>query len=136
MGVLHISANRDCLGQVLSFIDEALEAADCPMKAQMQIDLAVEELFVNIADYAYTSGKGDAEIGIEIYGEPKTVEIVFSDRGIPYDPVKKVDPDTSLPAEERQIGGLGIFLAKKSMDDIFYTRSDGKNILTIRKILK
>ena len=106
------------------------------MKAQIQLDVAVEEIFVNIANYAYTPNVGSATIRTEL--EPKTgmVAITFVDTGIPYDPLKKEDPDVSLPVEERQIGGLGIYMVKKSMDDMLYKYKDGQNILTIKKRIR
>ena len=106
------------------------------MKAQMQIDVAVEELFVNIASYAYQPGVGSATVRLETEQEPLTVAITFIDRGVPYDPLAKADPDVTLSAEEREIGGLGIYMVKKSMDGMAYQYKDGQNILTIRKKLR
>ena len=128
-----IDALTDNLPQVISFVDEQLEAADCPMKIQMQIDIAVEEIFVNIAHYAYNPDVGTAKVRVEVLGEPPAVDITFIDNGIPYDPLAKADPDVTLSAEERQIGGLGIFMVKKSMDDVKYEYLDGHNILTLKK---
>lgn len=132
---LKIPANVENLDQVLLFVDSYLEESGCSLKTQMQIDVAVEELFVNIAHYAYVPGSGEAEISIWVEDEPKTVVIRFRDSGIPYNPLAKEDPDVTLSAEERQIGGLGIFMVKKSMDDIQYQRDAGQNILTIKKNL-
>ena len=128
-----IDALTDNLPQVISFVDEQLEAADCPMKIQMQIDIAVEEIFVNIAHYAYNPDVGTAKVRVEVLGEPPAVDITFIDNGIPYDPLAKADPDVTLSAEERQIGGLGIFMVKKTMDDVKYEYLDGHNILTLKK---
>jgi anti-sigma regulatory factor (Ser/Thr protein kinase) len=136
MKELEIEALTENLPQVLSFLDEQLEAAGCPMKIQMQIDIAVEEIFVNIAHYAYNPEIGTAKVRVEVLGDPPTVDITFIDQGIPYDPLAKADPDVTLSAEERQIGGLGIFMVKKTMDDVVYHYEDGKNILTIRKVLE
>ena len=133
MNELTLEARVENLDQVLSFVDGYLEQLGCPMKAQLQIDVAVEELFVNIAHYAYKPGIGSATIRVEAAQEPPAVSITFIDRGTPYDPLKKPDPDVTLSAEERQIGGLGIYMVKKSMDDIQYRYEDGQNILTIRK---
>lgn len=133
MKELELEALTDNLPQVLSFIDEQLEAADCPMKIQMQIDIAVEEIFVNIAHYAYNPEIGTAKVRVEVQGEPPAVDITFIDNGVPYDPLAKSDPDVTLSAEERQIGGLGIFMVKKSMDDVKYEYLDGHNILTLKK---
>jgi anti-sigma regulatory factor (Ser/Thr protein kinase) len=125
---------------VTDFVNAELEALDCPMKAQMQIDVAIDELFGNIAHYAYKdheSGKpGMANVEVSSSkDEPPQVVITFTDCGIPYNPLENEDPDVTLSAEERKIGGLGIFLVKKTMDDISYEYKDGKNILTIKKNL-
>ena len=135
MKELTIEAEIENLDKVIGFVDEQLEALECPMKAQMQIDVAVEEIFVNIASYAYVPGKGSATICVAWEEDPKTVSITFIDRGVPYDPLKKEDPDVSLPAAERAIGGLGIFMVKKSMDEMTYEYRDGQNVLCIRKRL-
>lgn len=130
---LRIPAKKENLNRVLGFVDEILEAAGCPMKTQMQIDVAVEEIFINVASYAYTPGIGEVEIDLSI--EDGTSEAVFEvrDRGVPFDPLQKEDPDTSLSAEERAVGGLGIFMVKKSMDSVSYQYEDGQNILTMKK---
>jgi sigma-B regulation protein RsbU (phosphoserine phosphatase) len=133
MKKITVDATTENLQQVLSFVDAELEAADCPMKTQMQIDVAVEELFVNIANYAYAPGSGTAVIGVDV--QDGVAKITFADSGIPYDPLKKEDPDVQLPAEEREIGGLGILIVKKTMDDLFYEYRDGQNLLTICKKL-
>ena len=132
---LDIEADVSNLDKVLAFVDEQLEAYGCSPKIQMQIDVAVEEIFVNIASYAYNPEKGSAGICVETQEDPLVVTITFTDNGIPYDPLKKPDPDVTLSAEERQIGGLGIYMVKKSMDDISYEYKDGRNILTIKKNL-
>ncbi|MBO5555566.1 MAG: SpoIIE family protein phosphatase [Oscillospiraceae bacterium] len=119
------------LDRVLAFVDQTLEEMDCPMKAQMQIDLALEEAFVNVASYAYGSGQGT--VTIELDAEPGTVTIRLVDQGMPFDPMAKADPDLTLPTEEREIGGLGIFMVKKSMDEVRYEYRDGQNILTMKK---
>ena len=133
MKELKIKASIENLEQVIAFVDEELEKNDCSMKTQIQIDVAVEEIFVNIASYAYQPGEGDATIIVDVVQDPTRVEITFIDTGIEYDPMKKEDPDITLSAEERQIGGLGIFMVKKSMDDMIYNYNDGKNILKIIK---
>ncbi len=133
---LTVDADVDRLPQVLSFIDEKLEEGGCSPKVQIQLDIAVEEIFVNIAHYAYSPDKGEADISIEIVGDPAEAIIEFRDRGMFFDPLKKPDPDTTLSSEERQIGGLGIYMVKKSMDDVTYRYEDEQNILTIRKKLQ
>lgn len=115
------------------FVNAQLEEIDCPMKAQMQIDIAIDELFGNIAHYAYNPETGPATVRVEVTEEPISVIITFIDHGVPYDPLKQEDPDISLSAEERSIGGLGVFMVKKTMDEISYEYRDGKNILRIRK---
>lgn len=126
-----VSENLD---QVLAYLDVQLENWDCPMRTQMQLDVAVEELFVNIANYAYGESRGTAQISIDLLPE-RIVQITFCDTGIPYNPLQKPDPDINIPLEERQIGGLGIYLVKKSMDEVLYRYEDGQNILTIRKAI-
>ena len=133
MKEITLDAELGNLDEVLAFVDSCLEELECPMKAQMQIDVAVEEIFVNIASYAYEGQPGSATIRMEVGQDPKSVAITFLDRGIPYNPVEKEDPDVSLPIEKRRIGGLGIYMVKKSMDEMLYERRDGYNILTIIK---
>lgn len=135
MKEMTIDALLENFASVQDFVDEQLEAAECPMKIQMQIDIAVEEIFVNIAHYAYALGTGTAEISMEITDSPKTALITFSDSGTPYNPLDKPDPDVTLSAEERKIGGLGIYMVKKSMDEMRYEYSDGRNRLTLVKKL-
>lgn len=133
MKEMNIEATIDNIPTVTAWVDEQLEALDCPMKAQMQIDIAIDELFSNIARYAYNPETGPATVRVEVVENPMAVVITFIDKGIPYDPLKQEDPNTHLPAEEREIGGLGIFMVKKTMDDINYEYKDGQNILTIKK---
>ncbi|MBR6206541.1 MAG: ATP-binding protein [Oscillospiraceae bacterium] len=130
---LELEAVVENLPYVQEFIDSHLEKTGCPPRAQMQIGLAAEEIFVNIASYAYAPEKGRAKVRVEVSGDPVTVTITFLDRGMPYDPLQKEDPDVTLPAEERDIGGLGILLTKKTMDDVAYEYRDGQNILTLKK---
>ena len=132
---LDVEADKDNLDEVTAFINERLATYDCPMKTQMQLEVAIEEIFVNIASYAYTSGKGRAIVRVEIEPDPLAVAITFIDRGIPYDPLAKEDPDITLSAEERKIGGLGIFMVKKTMDEVDYQYDNGRNILRIKKKL-
>ena len=133
MTELTIEARTENLEEVLAFVDRNLEERGCPMKAQMQIDIAVEELFVNISRYAYDTVTGPATVRVDIAEDPLRAVITFIDHGKPYDPLAKEDPDVTLSAEERQIGGLGIYMVKKSMDDILYEYKDGQNILIIKK---
>ena len=133
MADLTVDALVSNLDQVLAFVDSQLETMDCSMKAQMQIDVAVEEIYVNIANYAYAPETGKAYISVRPDPDNASVTIEFRDNGIPFDPLAKADPDVTLSAEERNIGGLGIYMVKKSMDAMEYSRKDGQNILTITK---
>lgn len=133
--VLNVEATDESLEKVIAFVEEILEQHDTPMKTVMQIDLAVEEIFVNIAHYAYAPEVGHATVKVEVKDDPLQIIITFMDEGIPYDPLAKEDPDITLSAEERRIGGLGVFLVKKNMDDVTYAYENGKNVLTISKKL-
>ena len=133
MKELTIAATVENIEVVTDFVNEQLEVLDCPMKAQMQIDIAIDELFGNIAHYAYNPDVGEATVRVEVVEDPMAVLITFIDKGVPYDPLAKADPNTTLSAEEREIGGLGIFMVKKTMDEISYAYKDGQNILTIKK---
>ena len=132
---LELDAATENLDEVQSFVDERLEKADCPPKAQMQIGVAVEEIFVNIANYAYAPERGKAKVRVEVSEDPVTVSITFLDHGIPYDPLAREDPNINASAADREVGGLGIFMTKKLMDDVAYDYKDGQNILTLRKRL-
>ena len=126
-------AKTDALPDVLGYVEQALEQFGCPMKTQMAICVALEEVFVNVAHYAYGEGEGDMTLGIGF--RDGTVTFRMTDKGVPFDPLQKPDPDITLSAEEREIGGLGIFIAKKTMDTIGYTYENGENILTMTKKL-
>lgn len=132
---MEIEAVTSNLLEVLGFVDGYLEKIDCPAKVQMQIEIAVEEIFTNIANYAYAPEIGRAKIRVEAASNDSDVRITFIDRGVPYDPLAKEDPDITLSAEDRAIGGLGIFMVKKSMEGMHYEYKDGQNILTIEKKL-
>ncbi|MBO4992421.1 MAG: ATP-binding protein [Firmicutes bacterium] len=133
MKELTVDATVENIEVVTDFVNEQLEALSCSMKAQMQIDIAIDELFGNIANYAYDPEVGPATVRVEVVDAPLSVVITFIDHGVPYDPLKQEDPDTTRAAEEREIGGLGIYIVKKSMDEISYEYKDGQNILRIRK---
>ena len=133
MKELTVAARVDNVGVITEFVDAQLEALDCPMKAQMQIDIAIDELFSNIAFYAYENGEGEATVRLEEVEDPHAVRITFIDGGKPYNPLEAEEPDITLSAEERKIGGLGIFMVKKSMDELSYEYKDGKNMLSILK---
>ena len=135
MKELTLRATVENILTVTAFAEEYLESLDLPLKAIMEINIAIDELFGNIAHYAYNPETGDATVRVEVVEDPMAVVITFIDKGVPYDPLKHADPNTTLSAEEREIGGLGIFMVKKTMDDITYEYKDGQNILTIKKNL-
>ena len=132
---IEVDADDSKLDTVMEFLEQNLETVDCSPKAQMQICVAAEEIFVNIAHYAYGSETGKATVRVELSGDPVTVTITFMDNGVPFDPLAKEDPDVTLAADERKIGGLGIFMTKKTMDDVTYEYKDGKNILQMKKMI-
>ncbi len=118
---------------VTAFIDGELEKAGCSPRAWMQIDIAIDELFSNISHYAYAPLKGPATVRCDVDKENDVVSVTFLDQGVPYNPLAHQDPDVTISAEKRAIGGLGIFMVRKSMDEICYEYRDGFNMLTIRK---
>jgi anti-sigma regulatory factor (Ser/Thr protein kinase) len=136
MREMDIAATLENLDTVMAFVDQQLEEVGCSMKAQMQIDIAVEEVYVNIAHYAYNPEVGGVTIRVQIEEDPLAVILTFIDKGKPYDPLAKEDPDVTLAAEDRQIGGLGIFMVKKSMDNVSYEYNEGRNVLTLKKNLE
>ena len=126
-------ANVEALSDVLGFVDQTLEKYECPMKIQTAICVAIEEVFVNVARYAYGDEEGDMTLGIGFDPESREITFQLTDKGTPFDPLKKPDPDITLSAEDREIGGLGIFITKKTMDTLNYVYENGKNILTMIK---
>ena len=131
-----VDATLENLDKVIQFVEEHLERVGCLQKIKTEIDVAVDEIFANISSYAYSPKVGDATIKIEFDNELKEVEITFIDSGKPYNPLEKEDPDVTLPLEKRKIGGLGIYMVKKSMDDMKYEYKNNHNILKIKKKLK
>lgn len=123
------------LNEVLAFVEEELELAECPMKYVIALQVSIEEIFVNIARYAYTDG-GEVTIGIEYDSDNGAIMFRMEDEGVPFNPLAKKDPDITLSAEEREIGGLGIYLMKQTMDEASYSYENGKNILTMVRKLK
>ena len=126
-------ARLDALSDVLGFVDRTLEECECSMKIQTAICVAVEEVFVNVARYAYGDGEGDVTLGIGFDAGSREITFRMTDKGTPFDPLKKPDPDITLSAEEREIGGLGIFITKKTMDSVSYSYENGENVLTMIK---
>lgn len=132
MPSLTIDAKRDNLDKVLEFINNELLRFECEEMLLTKIDIAVEEIFVNISSYAYEN-QGEVEISCNVFEDNFMVEIELKDSGKPYNPLKRDNPDINLTIEEREIGGLGIFMTKKLMDDVKYKYENGKNVLSIYK---
>ena len=126
-------AKTESLSDVLGFVEETLEGFDCPMKIQTALCVAIEEVFVNVAHYAYPDGEGDMSLHIGFDEQTRVVTFQMTDKGIPFDPLTKPEPDITLSAEEREIGGLGIFIAKKTMDSLNYAYINEENVLTMIK---
>ncbi len=135
MREIQIEANTARLYELQAFFDEELERAGCPPELQLELDMVVEEIFVNIASYAYPEDATEkpARAAIDFNDETRTVLLRFYDRGRPYDPLSGKMPDLSLPAEERPIGGLGVYLVREVMDKVTYEYRDGYNILSAEK---
>lgn len=128
-------ATIEALPDVQGFFEAELEKVDCSMKTQIAIGIAIEEVFVNVAHYAYPDGVGTATAGFAFDKESRTATFQIRDRGVPFDPLTKEDPDITLSAEERDIGGLGIFITRKTMDSVTYNYQNDENILTMKKII-
>lgn len=131
-----VPAELEKLKDVNDFIVEKLDELDCPPRAQVQLEIAIEEIFVNIANYAYNPVIGKATVRMDVDEDARRVSLRFEDEGTPYNPLAREDPDITLGVEDRGIGGLGIYMTKKSMDDVVYSYEDGKNILVITKQIK
>ena len=131
MSSLKIPAVLENLESSIDFVKQQFTAAGFGDKELLRIHLACEEAFVNVINYAYQDGQGDMIIDVTCRDDSCT--IMLSDQGVPYDPMAKEDPDLDVPIEERQIGGLGIFMVKEIMDDVRYEYRDGYNILTLVK---
>ena len=134
MKELTLEARVENIDAATDFINGELKALGCPMKVQTQIDIALDEVLANVASYAYPHGIGEVTVRLETETEPRAAVITILDRGIPFDPLKNDDPDVTLSLEEREIGGLGVFLVKKTMDEVSYEHRDGKNILRLKKV--
>ena len=118
MKSITVEAKIENVDKVTEFVNEVLKEKECPLKVQMQLDVAIDEIFGNIAYYAYGKGSGNATIQIEMEDNPPKITLIFIDQGIPYNPLENKDPDITLDIEDREIGGLGIFLVKKTMDEL------------------
>ena len=134
MEELTIEAKIENLTNVKKFITSALKEKDCSIKIIMQMELVVEEIFVNVANYAYSPKVGNVTLQRIFENTPPSIKITFIDGGVEFNPLEKDDPNINADIDERNIGGLGIFLIKKIVDEISYERKDGKNILKIKKL--
>ena len=118
---------------VQDWIREHLASIPCSVRTLLELDMIVEEVFINIANYAYGKQIGKAWVDLSMDDSGKHLIMTFRDKGIPYDPLKKETPDLKSPAEKRAIGGLGIFLVHEYSDSLSYQYKDGENQLTISK---
>ena len=135
MKAITVEAHIENTAKVSAFATDALEEIGCPPKAVMQFDVAIDEIFSNIARYAYAPGVGPVTVRFETQAEPKAAMLTFIDKGKPFDPLQAKEPDITASAEDRPVGGLGIFLVKKTMDEVTYEYRDGQNILRLKKLL-
>ncbi len=134
--VREFPAKIEELSNVQRFFDEELEKVGCDAKKQLSISIAIEEVFANIAHYAYSNEEGSVKAEFSFDPSENIAKFRFRDKGMPFDPLKKMDPDITLKADERKVGGLGIFIVKKTMDSLDYRYVKGENILTMKKKLK
>jgi len=132
---LGVPAKIESWARVRDFLESYLEKRDCTPREQTQVLIAAEEIFINIASYAYEGEGGSAVVRLKLE-QGNVLSLQFEDGGKPYNPLENEDPDIALSAEEREVGGLGIYLVKKSMDNVTYQYVDGKNCLTLVKRLK
>lgn len=115
------------------FLEDSLSELNVSMAEDMKINLVMEELFVNIANYAYAPDHGWARIQTEVFPDQNAIEITVIDQGVEFNPLSRKDPDVTVSAKERGIGGLGIYMAKTEVDEMKYRRQDDENILWLRK---
>lgn len=135
---IEVKADGSSFEQVMEFLRKQIGEAGCPPEMIDRIEIAAEEIFVNISSYAYSAediaqGKDRATVSCLTDDETHEVDITFIDQGTPYNPLAREDPDITAPTEEREIGGLGIFMVKKMMDDVEYSHDGCSNKLVIRK---
>ena len=133
MSDLKITATLENMEKVQAFVQEKLDKYSVSEKIKAQIDIAVEEIFVNIANYAYGDKSGNAILSFGFDENERLMTLVVKDNGTPFNPLEKAEPDITLSADEREIGGLGIFITKKTMDTVSYSYENGQNILTMTK---
>ena len=135
MKEITIDALIENINTVTAFVDDLLDEIDCPMKSKIQIHIVIDEIFGNICHYAYKDSVGTVTVSVEFQNTPKTICLTFTDNGIPYNPLETEDPDITLSSEERNIGGLGIYLVKRNMDEIKYEYINKQNRLWMEKKL-
>ena len=135
MNSIIVSATDKDPNPIVEFVQKELSQHECPPKAMYQIEVAIEEILVNIVSYAGLSSDDGIEIRCDVLTDPLRVVLEFLDKGVPFDPLVKEDPDISVEGIMGREGGLGIFMVKQMMDDVSYSYEDGKNTLTILKNL-
>ena len=135
MKEITVDATIENMNTVTAFVDDFLDQIACPMKSKIQINIVIDEIFGNICHYAYKDSIGAVTVRVESGNTPKAVFLIFTDNGIPYNPLETEDPDITLSSEERKIGGLGIYLVKKNMDEMKYEYVDQQNRLWMEKRL-
>ena len=135
MKEITVDATIENMDTVTAFVDDFLDQIACPMKSKIQINIVIDEIFGNICHYAYKDSIGAVTVRVESGNTPKAVFLIFTDNGIPYNPLETEDPDITLSSEERKIGGLGIYLVKKNMDEMKYEYVDQQNRLWMEKRL-
>ena len=135
MKELTLEASAKNIPTVTDFVNSELKVLGCSYPVLAQIDIAIDELFGNIANYAYKPNTGHVTVQVEVGEDPVSVIITFLDNGKAFNPLKQKDPDITLPAQRRKPGGLGIFMVRRTMDKVEYDYKDGKNILRIKKKL-
>lgn len=133
-----LQADIKYLDEVMRFLEQCMEECKCEEEIRIPIAIAVEEIFVNIANYAYPDEEGKVTISIwdTVNAENKNIKsilVVFKDCGMPYNPLENKDPDITLDGEKRQIGGLGVYMVKQMMSHVEYKYENGKNVLTLQK---
>ena len=135
MKEMTVDATIENMNTVTAFVDDFLDQIACPMKSKIQINIVIDEIFGNICHYAYKDSVGAVTVRVESGNTPKAVFLTFTDNGIPYNPLETEDPDITLSSEERKIGGLGIYLVKKNMDEMKYEYVNQQNRLWMEKRL-
>ena len=135
MKEITVDAMIENMNTVTAFVDDFLDQIACPMKSRIQITIVIDEIFGNICHYAYKDSVGTVTVRVESGNTPKAVFLTFTDNGIPYNPLDTEDPDITLSSEERKIGGLGIYLVKKNMDEMKYEYVNQQNRLWMEKRL-